>query len=270
MNVACCLAVKNCGEYLERIFHNLNELSTLFKNFYVIFVYDDNTTDNSPQLLEDYKNNSNFKVYTSKLQSNNSPFNTCRIARARNECLRIVYSIIKCVDFHFVIDADDVNCYNWDIALIERYLTRNDWDALSFNRPDYYDIWALLFDNYKHHCWGFNNSNSKIVEIMRQDIQNRLSKTEDLLDCYSAFNGFGIYRTSKFKNCFYSGLYKDIKRLISDKERQETIDFLKENKQIETGINNNFVEQCEHIYYHMSASKLYNARIVISRFNLII
>jgi hypothetical protein len=33
-----------------------------------------------------------------------------------------MYNEIKSVDFHFMIDADDVNVEKWNIEVIEKYL----------------------------------------------------------------------------------------------------------------------------------------------------
>ena len=104
------------------------------------------------------------------------------------------------------MDADDINIRKWDTNLIVSYLAKDTWDSLSFNREDYYDIWALLYEDYKHHCWGFGNHSPAVVEHMKKDITNKLrnmdTETDDLFPCYSAFNGFAIYRSDIFKNCF--------------------------------------------------------------------
>jgi hypothetical protein len=48
-----------------------------------------------------------------------------------------------------MMDFDDVNCKNVRPEILQKYLLRNDWDALSFNsRPKYYDIWALSIYPY--------------------------------------------------------------------------------------------------------------------------
>ena len=48
---------------------------------------------------------------------------------------------------------------NWKVfQKMESYLNnfdKDNWDAISFNRNRYYDIWALLYDDFKHHCWGY-------------------------------------------------------------------------------------------------------------------
>lgn len=274
--VACCLCVRNCRNYLNPIFDNLNLLSKLFTNFYVIFVYD-NCRDNSEELLYEYQHSSQFKVYVIHNENNNSEHRTIRIASSRNKCLDIIYNEIKTVDFHFVVDADDVNVEKWDLEVIKKYLNEDTWDALSFDRKSigYYDIWALSFDHYKHHCWGFGNcysdcSQGEIVrDLMTRDILNKLNSLTDeydLLECWSAFNGFAIYRTEKFIDIKYDGSNENIKKIITDEERVITLNKIQNDLNAPfLFINNNFMECCEHIYYHFSAIQKNNARIRISK-----
>jgi len=288
LNIACCLCVRNCYKFLPQIFYNLDLLSNEFNFFNVIFVYD-NCNDKSNILLEAYKNKCNYKVFVINNINNKSPYRTVRIANARNKCLDIIFNTIKNIDFHFMIDSDDININKWNIDIIKKYLNTNNWDAISFNREKYYDIWALLYDNYKHHCWGYKDTviAHKICDHMQTDIQNKLNNidninendenetseknetTEDkdkLFECLSAFNGFAIYRTNKFNNILYDGLYENIKTLISDDERNETKLFLQTifpDQSIE--IDEKQIELCEHIYYNLSAIKLNNARIRISK-----
>jgi hypothetical protein len=273
MNVACCLTVRNSAFYLPAIFKNLNLLSGIFENdkFNVIFVYD-NCDDETEEYLNDYKTTSTFKVFVVNIQ-NKSNYRTVRIANARNTCLDIVYNVIKNIDYHFMIDADDVNVSSWDLNLIKYYLDRDEWDSISFNRPEYYDIWALQYDNFRHHCWGFGSKSASIVECVKQDITTKLNslKKYELFECSSAFNGFAIYRTPKFYNICYNGLYKNMKTLITDAERFKTVLFLNTKFQLNLtnlSINNYHKECCEHLYYHLSAIKNNNVRIRISRENL--
>ena len=274
--VACCLCVRNCRNYLNSIFDNLNLLSKLFSNFYVIFVYD-NCTDNSEELLYEYQQSSEFKVHVIHNENNNSEHRTIRIASSRNKCLDVIYNEIKTVDFHFVIDADNVNVEKWELDTIKKYLNEDTWDSLSFNRKviGYYDIWALSFDHYKHHCWGFGNaysdcSQGEIVrDVMTKDLINKLdslNEDDDLLECWSAFNGFAIYRTEKFVNIKYDGSNENIKKIITDEERLITLNKIQNDLNAPfLFINNNFMECCEHIYYHFSAIQKNNARIRISK-----
>lgn len=169
-NVACCSTIKNCSYYLIGLFHNLETLGNYFNNFYIILVYD-NCDDNSEQLLNMYKKSSKHNVIVVNNEHNNSKYRTERIANSRNVCLNIIYNEIKDVDFHMMIDADNVNHFKWNINLILYYLTKDNWDSLSFNRDYYYDIWALSYDNFRYHCWGYNDYSNDVVAYMGKEIK---------------------------------------------------------------------------------------------------
>jgi len=279
INIACCLCVRNCEKFLTNIFKNIDLLKNNY-NLYTIIVYD-NCKDNSEKIIKEYQTKNVDKVYISKIE-NTSTYRTVRIAKARNECLNILYNQIKDIDFHIMLDADNVNTNTWNMDIINKYLNNFDndnWDAISFNRKNYYDIWALLYDDFKHHCWGYkekenpNKVSNKVTQYMKDDIANKLNKlkisSQNSMQCFSAFNGFSIYKTQKFKDILYDGIYKNIKSLITDNERLQTLNFIK-NK-----INNNniYIDEkltphCEHIFYHLSAIKKNNCVIKISKFCL--
>ena len=264
-NVACCLCIRNCYNTLPSIFKNLDNLGKEFKTFNVVFVYD-NCTDNSEVLLEQYKKTSKFNVLVVKL-INESVLRTIRIAKARNACLKVVYNNLQNINFHLMIDADDVNEKSWNIEVITKYLNDDRWDILTFNRTHYYDIWALSYGYFMHHCWGFFNDNLKVIDCIQNDITEILKnlKENELFPCYSAFCGFGIYRTNKLKNIFYDGFYPNLKLLISDNDRNITSQFLQHKLNSKINLNNNRAESCEHLFYNILAIKRNKARVRIAK-----
>ncbi len=267
--IVCCLTVRNCEPYFSKIFANLDILSKEFQNFYVVFVHD-NCSDNSESILNEYKNLSLFTVYVVHNIENNSEFRTIRIANSRNKCLNIVYNVIRDVDFHFMIDADNVNENPWNIDLIKDYLKQDTWDGLSFNRNNYYDIWALMYDKYMHHCWGYADNSLFVALYMQRDIQNKLNNLSgDLFECFSAFNGFAIYRSPCFVNILYDGLYTNVKLYVSDEMRNITKEYIiNSTNNHNILIDENCIEHCEHLNFHLSAIKENNARIRISKYIL--
>jgi len=172
-----------------------------------------------------------------------------------------------------MIDSDNVNVEKWNISVIKEALCKDNWDAISFNRFPYYDIWPLFYGKFKHHCWGFCGPNGwdpyTLVIHMMYDILSKLDNLPEgeLLECYSAFCGFVIYRTNKFKNIVYDGLYSNIKTLITDEERDQALEHVRETFP-NTYINESWVEHCEHVYFHLSAIKENQARIRISKKSL--
>ena len=51
----CCICgtVKNCGPFLEKVFKNIENISTIFED-YKIIIYYDNSNDDSLQILQDF------------------------------------------------------------------------------------------------------------------------------------------------------------------------------------------------------------------------
>lgn len=271
-HIAICFCVRNCGRYLHKIFKNIKLLTD--NNEYkisCIFAYD-NCTDSSEQLLKEYKTNSNHDVYLKHID-NISPLRTVRIATARNACLDVIYNELTCVSHHIMADCDNINIHRWNIDTIHKCITNydnDDWDCISFNRRRYYDIWALLIDDFKHHCWGFGDKSSDVVHSMRRYIINKLNNSaENSIYCLSAFNGFAIYKTEKFKEIRYDGTYNNMKSLITDEERENTIQAFKTKYDIaDIVIDHARPECCEHIFYHLSAAHKNNCIIKISKFSV--
>tara|TARA_B100000768_G_C11261283_1_gene368889 strand:- start:741 stop:1574 length:834 start_codon:yes stop_codon:yes gene_type:complete len=273
-NIALCFCVRNCQRFLPYIFKNIDNLKSLNFNFYCVFIID-NCIDNSFQLLNLYKNyNKNIII---KNIHNHSKLRTLRIAKARNECLNIVYNQLPDILYHFMIDSDNVNISKWNIDIINNYLNNfdnDDWDCISFNRNNYYDIWALLFDNFRHHCWGFGKDSRKVILALQKIIKKKLDNSKsNSIEVISAFNGFCIYKTERFKDFFYDGLYKNFKNLVTDDERNNTIQELKKvilDVDIDENYENNPVNPqcCEHLFYHLSAFKK-GRKIKISKFKVV-
>ena len=268
MNIALCFCVRNCGKYLPDVFKNIELLKTLGLNVFSVFVYD-NCADNSQNLLEEYQQKNSQTVIVRNIVNAHRQ-GTVRIAKARNTCLEIVYNELKDISYHIMIDSDNVCAPRWDIDIIHKYLTNFDndnWDCISFNRDDYYDIWALLYDNFKHHCWGFGNKSHNVVNIMRNEINNKLKNCEtNSIEVMSAFNGFCIYKTEKFKGLYYDGLYCNMKDLLSEEDRQNTI---KKFKTYNLDLELHTTEECcEHIFYHLNALKK-GCKIKVSKFKVV-
>jgi len=277
MNVALCFCACNCEPYLQKIFSNIELVKTLSINVFSIFVYD-NCSDNTKYILEEYqKKNPNSVIVRNIINTRRE--RTVRIAKARNECLKIVYNELDNISFHMMIDCDDVCAPKWNIDIIDKYLNNFDndnWDCISFNRTVYYDIWALMFDDFKHHCWGFGPFSRPVIKIMRNHITNKLNNCEtNSIEVISAFNGFCIYKTNKFRGFYYDGLYSNIKPLITQNERDNVERLFKEKYNLNVkcldepfGHAGGGYQCCEHLFYHLSAFK--NGRkIKISKFKVV-
>jgi len=264
----CCICgpVRNCGPFLDKVLQNIEKIGALFEE-YEILVYYDNSNDNSLEKLIEYqKKNHRLIIYINKVLT--SPFRTHRLADARNFCLEYVKTKdLNEYPFFIMMDFDDVNCKEVRPEIIQKYLTRNDWDGLSFNTsPLYYDIWGLSIYPY---CFSYNHFKNTSIhnhEVIKSYISNKLNKLKngELLNCISSFNGLSIYRTSKFLNTQYDGrvrldlLPKHLlaAHMIASKSGLIFQDY---------GHIKGKYEDCEHRAFHIKAINNDNAKIRITK-----
>jgi hypothetical protein len=164
-----------------------------------------------------------------------------------------------------MMDFDDVCSGKMNVDVLKKHIDNNDrWDSLSFNRSNYYDIWALSIRPFIFSYVHFKNPYD-ILHNMGLYICKSLNslKEGELLSCYSAFNGFAIYKTEVFKDCTYDGNIR--LDLIPKNLLEETI---KENKSKIIFKSQSWLsilnEDCEHRSFHFDAINKKNARIFIA------
>ena len=197
MKCCICGTVRNCGNYLYDVFNNIDKISSLFDEVQII-VYYDVSTDNTLGILQKIQEIKPYlSVYINTEQI--SQYRVQNIAKGRNYCLEQVFKYNY--EYFIMMDFDDVCSSEIQLHNLQTSLERNDWDALSFNKNPYYDLWALSIYPYSFSCMHFKNWNI----LVKKYIENILENTDenDLIKCFSAFNGFSIYKTEKFVNCFY-------------------------------------------------------------------
>lgn len=263
MNCCICGPVKNCAKYLNKVFANIEIIASLFEDYEVVLFYDQ-SKDTSLDIIKEYQTkNPKVKLYVNKKPI--SKYRTHNIAYARNFCLNYVKKNSSKFPFFIMMDMDDPNTKNIHIDVLQKYLTRNDWDALSFNTaPKYYDIWCLSIYPY---CFSYNHfeNNVHYYEVMQNYVIKKLRELKDgqLLRCISAFNGFSIYRTEKFMDTYYDGnvrigLFPKYMIDAHSKAQKSPIIFK------DYGNVNGLFEDCEHRLFHVLAAKNSGARIMIS------
>ena len=254
MNCCICGTIRDCANHLDKVFKNIEKIGSIFDD-YKIVVYYDVSSDNTLQKLKEYQSrNSKLLIYVNNEAL--SEYRTVRIAKGRNFCLNYVINNKELFPYFIMMDMDCVNSKGEvNVKPIERNLNRDDWDALSFNKVGYYDIWALSIKPYYLSCMHLGGNAGT---IMNNYITNLLKNRnpDDLLRCASAFNGFAIYRTNKFLNCSYSGVLN--LNLLPKHIRDRNINLLGGN------FDYGNIEDCEHRSFHLSAINKNNARIMIS------
>ena len=203
-----------------------------------------------------------MKIHHNKIYK--SYYRTHRLAFGRNYCLRIIKNHFPHFKYFIMMDFDNVCSDKINIDVIKKYLYINSWDALSFNRQNYYDLWALSIRPYIFSYVHFKNP-YVVLNNMGIHINNLLNSLEkdELLPCFSAFNGFAIYKTDIFKDCIYDGKIR--LDLIPKEYLMET---MKKNSSDITFNEESWLssknEDCEHRSFHFDAINKKNARIFIS------
>ncbi len=263
MKTYICGCVKNCGSHLDDVFANIGKVATLYEDFVVIIAYDE-SQDDSLEILRKYKEQ--YKERMTVIENPNPTTNirTENISNARNSILRTIRALDNpAFEYMIMIDMDDVCAGTMNIGALSQFINQDDWDMLSFNRTDYYDIWALSIAPCLFSCWHFQNPR-ECVELMKGYVTAKLNGIADdeLLPCVSAFNGFGVYRLSAFEHCNYDW------RLDGNMRLTEKLypNFMEANCKAlnkRTDIRQN--SDCEHRKFHMSAIMLNGARIRISK-----
>ena len=234
--------VRNTARHLPKIFDNIKKIIPLFRDYHIVIAYDAHE-DNSLNVLIEYKNKFNMTIL---IGNNTSNLGSRNLHYARNSILE--FAKTKPTEYLIMMDTDEVCTDPINIDVLQKNLKNNDWDALSFNRPDYYDIWALSIDQYQNSCWHYLDQSINRATEVRKYIENKLKNTpqDTLVECQSAFNGFAIYRRDKFKDCSYKWTIQDSNKYVPAPPDREKPD------------------DCEHRPFHMEAIEKHGARIRIS------
>jgi hypothetical protein len=113
------------------------------------------------------------------------------------------------------------------------------------------------------HFHDIVNAESQLKKFITE-ILGKL-KENQILRCFSAFNGFSIYKTQKFLNCFYQGSLRfDLIPSKMKKINQQILhDTIKINI-INNGNEDTIYEDCEHRSFHLQAVRKNQAKIGIS------
>jgi hypothetical protein len=267
-----CGCVKNCDQYLDKVFDNIDKIISLFDDYKIVIAYD-TLDDDSLKNLNKKKLKYNLElIYVVENQYiKEFTMRPKRISIARKEILNYIRKDNKSdFDYFIMMDMDDVCAGNMDAKVLQYYLDKDnnqDWDSLSFNSQMYQDIWALSIDPYVFSCWHFPGGFDVVLTIANY-VSNKLSKLNknELLECMSAFNGFAIYKKNKFMGSIYDWQIHNSLELFSDEAIRKNENALGKNLTIDTTYHQVIhpLTDCEHRYFHLKAIEKNNAKIRIS------
>ena len=271
LNTYICGCVRDCEKYLRNVFKNTETLISMFDDYQIVIAYD-MSSDNTLEVLKQWQR----RIPKDKLVILINPgqlysIRTKNISNARNALLNHMRDEnTPNFEYCIMMDMDDVCSGPMDPSVLETFLDKErknedaEWDALTFNRRIYYDAWALSLRPYIFSCWNFSRG-GQLVDRMRNYVQDQLKEVAQktpktgLLQCESAFNGFGLYRRAKFVGSTYEwDIHKNIEIIPRGwiKENEDAVGRTAELRKTP--------DDCEHRYFHIRAAQLNGARICIS------
>jgi len=212
-----CSIVKDCDERLNNNIKLSIETGKIF-NKYKIIIYENNSTDDTKNILETFKNNENIMIISEDIidvviRTNSKVWtnlemtglnNPCKIEQKTNARNRVLQEIRKNEynEYTYVMWID-MNSYGWFLkGIIDSFIKKNMWDViyangLHHNSHKYYDMYSyrdlyFLFGPELLHEYYWNIE--KEVNVLNE---------EGLVPVFSAFGGIGIFKKSIFDNRNY-------------------------------------------------------------------
>ena len=157
---------KDVVQYVPLLQQNIAQIVGFF-NSYKIFMY---VSDRDVSAFEEWENfDDNVNIIRETYQSKSR---TDRIAYGRNTLLKMIQKLDgktkkKRSSILIVIDMDEINMAPFNITVFGEVMNRmSEWDAVSFNRNHYYDIWALRYDRFDVNVWGFGSQSRTLRDII--------------------------------------------------------------------------------------------------------
>jgi glycosyltransferase involved in cell wall biosynthesis len=234
------------------VFDAIDKITSLFEDFHIIVAYDA-STDKTLLKLAYLKRKYGSKMDVIVNKGALSRIRTQNIANARNALLAKMRELNYGWPMFIMMDMDDVCDGPLDLEVLKRALDReSEWDSVSFNRPGYYDIWALSIKPFLYSVWGWSDPKNAVL-IMREFVVSKLSalKKDEWLRCESAFNGFALYKTDVFLKCVYDWR-RPVER-ISEEDFRENREALGNRNTLSPFNRQTDEPDCEHRPFHMSS-----------------
>ena len=192
---------QNCSKYLPKILKTLDKLSKNKKVYYIF--YENNSKDNTLNILENFVKYRNGLVISEKLNLKNFSRRTPRIAYCRNKIMKHIYdnNLHLTYKYYINLDLDDVNQYINADSVNKCLSESNKWDIASVNQKGYYyDLWALRTNFQNNNCWSKDECPKHTLSewfpnIKELEKSNKIPRHLNYIPVLSAFGGFTIYKT---------------------------------------------------------------------------
>jgi hypothetical protein len=218
MNIIICGILKNSEH--KNIQLNMELAIETGKQFndYKIVLYENNSTDNTKQILQNYASDEHFTIISediddlnlkeknviwayTEITGSDHPCRIEHISNARNKLLQEINKPEYSTFSHVIMIDLDSN--GWDInGILDSFSRKEDWDAIFASSPSYYDFYALR-------CDALPFGPEITGEHFWKDPRNFHIPNNNLIPVYSAFNGIGIYKKHLLEKYNYDFVVND-------------------------------------------------------------
>jgi len=167
-----------------------------------IIIFENDSKDNTVQLLKDFKCKNIQKNITLLSEKNVKGSRTKRIAHARNQILKYMEHEKLNPDFVITIDMDEILTEFECSSILYPFQEKINWSMFGGNSRIYYDMWALRTMDFPYlDFW-------KMEEISREERMKyyfKIPLDSKPIKVFSCFNGIGIYKYKHLLGCRYDG-----------------------------------------------------------------
>lgn len=226
-NVAIAAIARNCADNLSDNIERIRELRRCFADS-VVFLYENNSTDDTKTILTDWKN-SDESVFLKSEDIDEIPYKTnkkvSRLYRGTDEgrirkmcdCRNKLLDMINNYgSFDYVIFIDiDIEWFSVDGIIKSIEKAPNGWGGLfsncyvtykngnqTFDFPMHYDTFAFLRKGKTPEQISYSNLNIIFRQFLSSWLYKKVNRT-NYYECESAFGGVGIYVGSSLDNLRY-------------------------------------------------------------------
>lgn len=215
--VGCCRDVE---PYIEKVLSNIDTIYSWWKECKVV-IFENDSTDNTRKILQNWIESmgGHRQIVTEDGLSTRIQGRVDRLAYIRN---RLLFHVPPTFDYMLMMDMDDITEKPIRKESFDSCFGVNDWEVMTSNTDWYYDIWALRVPNIiEFDCWklyyeiiqqGFSNEDASWKAI--EKYKEWMSRVQNILPVYSAFNGAALYKISAIHACCrFSGRTTDGKEI---------------------------------------------------------
>ena len=195
---------KNNGDCISRGIKNMMKISELFKDS-IVYIYENDSTDNTVNILADWKSNYEKKFYfSSEKRVKRYSYHTQNIAQARQKALNWVRTYYKDFDLLIIMDPDlfyDINL----TGIIDSLHNMDKWDACFAN--GIYNMKGMTWDAFAMRTEDQNipwkGNKNYFSNFHKKDNWGTGRIITEWTEVFSAFGGLGIYKSEILKNVNY-------------------------------------------------------------------